>query len=52
MHSRRNSEGNKIGAVHKTSLALYRGKVHYHLGSCQSTLSLAVGIEEHISCVF
>ena len=32
--------------------SLYRGKVHYRLCSCQSTLSLAVGKEENKSFFF
>ena len=32
--------------------SLYRGKVHYHLCSCQSTISLAVGKEKNKSCFF
>ena len=32
--------------------SLYRGKVHYHLCSCQSTLSLTVGKEENKSGIF
>ena len=36
----------------KAMKSLYRGKVHYCLWSCQSTLNLSVGKEENNSCVF